>query len=453
MMIWIFAGAMLLVSAGFVCYRLWMPEKGRDTTEKNSEQMNKALYQQYVADLERQYPSNDMTGEGADKEAGNENSRQALLVEAQRQLLTDQELLINDRHQGRASVLMEKRGGAFLVVVALVLCVLATMLYARLGAMPDLQIRNLLKTSGLTNNVALRNALVNRLEQRQDNFYYWLMLARIELGDTKSEQAVHAYRQAHKLAPQDSMVASELAHALFMTSNHQINGEIEKLIADALASDPHNTMALELAGIAAFASRDYGSAVTYWKRALVFLQTGASSIDSGREHVVSAQIKALRAGLMQAQSLLSDRLEGGLSSGSLSSSGGQINGEEQSNGDGLVPLNFRVQLGKNFADQADVNPTSTVYVYAREWQGMPMPLVAQRYTAAELPLDVHFTDAMSLSPARVLSSVKQIEIIARISTSGTLQASTGDLEGSLGPISLNLNKQASYSVTIDKRLP
>jgi cytochrome c-type biogenesis protein CcmH len=295
------------------------------------------------------------------------------------------------------------------------------MLYARLGAMPDLQISKLLAEPESANSAALVTALVNRLEQRQGNFYYWLILARMELSEGNAGKAVEYYRMARELLPQDSIVAAELAQALFVQFDNQTNEEIEKLVTEVLSNDPSNVMALELAGIIAFASHDYRNARTYWQHGLKFIEAD------------SPQAQALQLGISRAAALAKRELitdSGGLSVD--------------------VILSLQVKLGEKF-EQIKINTSDTIYIYVREWQGVPMPLVAQRYTVADLPLEVQFTDAMSLSPARKLSETSKLEIIVRISSSGTRQATSGDFEGRIGPVSLAEKKR--YTVTIDKRLP
>ncbi len=406
MMVWLLAGAMLLAAVGFTCFRVLFPEKSSGGLEQNSEQMNRTLYREHLADLERQYLGNNDPTE-------DQNQQQALVVEAQRQLLIDD--------QDQQSKALNNGGAALLAAMSLTLCLLAVTLYAKLGAMPDLEIRKLMDSSGTDNDKTLHQALQTRLEDRPDNLYYWLLLARLELGESHPEQAVRAYRQARRLSPDDPALNAELAQALFIQNNNQVNDEAERLIAEVLGKQPNNTMALELAGIAAFAKGDYPNAARYWQRSLKGLPTD------------SVQAQALQAGMLRARSLIKDK---------------QITSDGT---DGSILLNVSVALGDNIKEQALTDPEDTVFVYVREWQGMPMPLVAQRYTVADLPLKVEFSDAMSLSPSRQLSSIKQLGIIVRIAASGSRQAASGDFEGRLGPVSLD--DGSDYAITIDTRLP
>lgn len=432
MIIWICAGAMSLLAAGFISYRLWFPEKIDPTAEQSGELMNKTLYRQYLADLERQYPSD------------NDAAKQALLIEAQRQLLADQ-LAVGET--GGREPGAEKRGGGLLLASSLAVMLLALVLYAQLGAMADVRIRTLLDHQDGSNADELRDALLSRLEQRTDNLYYWLLLARIEMGSGRTAQAVQAYQRARQLEPDNGAVAAELAQALFGQAGNRIDDQVESLIIEALDKEPDNIIALELAGIAAFSRQDYSSAVTFWQRGLRF-----SRADSGNA-------KALQAGIAKANSLLNDNAPVSDNATVTDSAPPSDQAEAQVAAEVLLRLN--VKLDKSLREAGPVNPDSSVYVYIRQWQGPPMPLVAQRFTVKDLPLSVDFSDAMSLSPARKLSSVEQLEIIVRVSLAGSLQASTGDLEGRLGPVSLDIQSRdaskgqaaiAHYALIIDQRL-
>ena len=418
MTIYLLAGTMLLAFAGFICYRVLIPHKPVTWDRPSSQEMNIALYQQYAAELGRQYPSD------------SEHEKDQLLVEAQRQLLLDEE-------RPDEPAIVSKRGAVLLAGIAVVLMILAVVLYARLGATADLQIRALLEEEGPGAGAALRTALANRLEQKDDNFYYWLMLARLDLAEQRTEDAIAAYRNALRLSPQDATVIAELAQSLFIQANHQLTGEGVQLVLEALSLDPNNTTALELAGIAAFAKGDYQTAITSWQRALGLLDGG------------SPNARALQAGMSRARELQAIKGSGSNTGSDAASHSGSSGGDSDEKNVPLLTLS--IKLDESLAQLASPNPTSTVYVYARQWQGPPMPLVAQRYTVADLPIELGFTDAMSLSPARQLSSVGKIEVIVRISSGGSLKASSGDLEGRLGPISPS--EKTDYAVTIDRQLP
>jgi cytochrome c-type biogenesis protein CcmH len=74
-----------------------------------------------------------------------------------------------------------------------------------------------------------------------------------------------------------------------------------------------------------------------------------------------------------------------------------------------------------------------VFVFVREWQGPPMPVAARRLRFADLPATLEFDDSTALAPARPLSSIGRIEVVARLALGGTPTPSPGDIEGRAGP--------------------
>ncbi|WP_238382791.1 tetratricopeptide repeat protein [Cognatilysobacter segetis] len=71
---------------------------------------------------------------------------------------------------------------------------------------------------------------------------------------------------------------------------------------------------------------------------------------------------------------------------------------------------------------------AAVFVIAREPGGAPMPVAAKRITLADLPATLTLSDADSPMPTRRLSQLAKVEVLARVSRSGTANATPGDLE-------------------------
>lgn len=401
---WLIAAAFLLLAALFVTFPLWAP--GRDDRPRNQRvELNRQLFQERLAELQ-------------DPGFKDGQSAADLVVETQRQFLADQDQAMAIPPVTRTG------GGRMLMAITGALMVLAVALYGRLGALPDQHISDLLRHSGTGGDFELRDMLARRLEQKSDNVYHWLLLARMELAAENLLAAETAYRRARTLAPDDGTVAAELAQALFMKSGQRVNGEIESLVIKALKAEPDNGLALELAGIIAYAGGDYSQALIFWQRALDLAAPGSSAA------------QALQAGINRVR----DTEEQGVDRQAV---------EKTEISSPLVTVS--VKLDEDLGGTGDFPENATVYVYIREWQGASMPLAAQRFTLAQLPVTVAFSDAMSLSETRKLTSVAHWEVVARVALGGQLQASAGDLEGRVGP----LGGAAGQTVVlaIDRRLP
>ncbi len=71
-----------------------------------------------------------------------------------------------------------------------------------------------------------------------------------------------------------------------------------------------------------------------------------------------------------------------------------------------------------------------------------MPLAVARRRAGELPLTLELNDSQSMVPERLLSSVQEIAVSARISRHGDPQPQPGDLEAVAVPVRRNGGTQS-----------
>lgn len=99
-------------------------------------------------------------------------------------------------------------------------------------------------------------------------------------------------------------------------------------------------------------------------------------------------------------------------------------------------LRIRVALDPDFAARVRLDPAAVVFVIARAPGGPPMPVAAQRHTVADLPLDIVLGDADSPMPTQPLSALQEVEVLARISSSGSATPQDGDL--SSAPVQVTL---------------
>lgn len=419
MSFWLVASALLIMALSFVLYGFLPAVKRRrnqvDITssaiqqnDNHQQQLNIGLFYEQKTALDSQRESGTL----------GESEYAELLADAQRRLLQDVKL--SDTNDTSTKTTDGHSGRWLLIGAALAVLPFSLFIYGQLGAATDMDIANLLKQSqsqqaaGQDSKSAtadqLHAALIKGANKSPDNLYYWVLLARLEQERNDFNAAAEAYKNALVVAPNDAAINAELAQVLFSLAGNTPTEEMQAHAQKALAADPTNASALGLLGIAAFAHEDYRGASTYWQAALKNTPPMSSSAE------------ALRSGISRAKSLL---------------------GETVSD----WSMTLKVSLLAPIVAPAD----ATVFIYLREWQGMPMPLVAQRVRVADLPLTIRFDDAMALSPERLPSSVGQVEAVARIAMSGNRQSSSGDLEGRLGP--LNTEQMADpLNLNIDSRL-
>ena len=76
----------------------------------------------------------------------------------------------------------------------------------------------------------------------------------------------------------------------------------------------------------------------------------------------------------------------------------------------------------------------TLFVFAKDVSGPPMPVSIVRATKKDLPFTFRLDDSTSPMPSRKLSDIDTVVIVARLSRSGKAMAESGDLEGMSEPV-------------------
>jgi len=230
---------------------------------------------------------------------------------------------------------------------------------------------------------------------------YHVLLARMYADEGQFDKAIPYYLRATTLLPEDGLILAEYAQILFLAEGNSMTAQIKDLALRSLQLTPQNQTGLSLAGIASFQDGEFQRAIDFWTHALALLPAGSPSGE------------ALRTGIESARERL-----------------GSMPGQDQAAPS--ISLKLNVALGEG----VDVPPDTTVFVYARTWQGSPMPLAISRLKVSDLPLQVELTEAMAMSPAMSLATVEQVEVVARVSISGSPTAAAGDYQAALGPVAV-----------------
>ena len=211
-----------------------------------------------------------------------------------------------------------------------------------------------------------------------------------------------------KLNSTDANLLAEYAQALYFGAGNKFDSNVDAALDNALALSPTNRTALGLQGIRAFEAGDYASAITSWQSALTAVPPG------------SAQAQALQSGILRAREQLGEK---------------------------LPSLRVNVSLSADLP----VTAGQAVYVFAREWQGKPMPLAVAKLSVEDLPTTVTLDDSMAMPGGQQLSSVKAVQVVARVSSTGSAIPSEGDLEGVTEGLEIAGSEQ-QVRVVIDRKL-
>lgn len=427
-MLWFGFAVMSLLALGFVVAALFSRElhlKPGAPASPGSDRSNIDGFQGRQTELDQQL---------AVGEIDKQQHRQ-LLVEAQRNLLNDIGPAGVQTHVSvadRATVTTSGRG--LLIASAGLVVVLAFFAYHYLGAKTDLEIRDELAANDYANAAALAEKIRLRLKRKPDNLYHRVLLARFYQQDGQLQLSAAAYKEALRLSPEDINLRGEYAQALFLAANSVVTEEVAAQVDRILREDGKQPSALGLRGIGAFARQDYRAALEDWTLALNFLPSDSEAA------------KAIRSGIATARAQLMAEDSGLNLDGSGSAKADPV---DRVAGEGSV------RVSVSLADDLKATSETLLFVYVREWEGSPMPMMARRLKVADLPVEIVFNNDQALMPGRDFTSVARFEVVARVSHSGTPLANSGDFEGRLGPLELSESKNGvpEFSLRIDTLVP
>ncbi|TBW59406.1 c-type cytochrome biogenesis protein CcmI [Marinobacter halodurans] len=272
---------------------------------------------------------------------------------------------------------------------------------------------------------ALAEQLRDRLIADPDNLDGWAMLGRTYMTLENYDQAAWAFEQLAGQVddvPREAATAWGLAaQARFFDSKGAMTPVVTSTIEKARSRNPDEVNALGLLGIHAFEQQDYREAIRYWERI----------IQVAPDH---PQLPSIKQGVAEAYRRLGEPVPDRL----LASGGASVT--------------VRVTLAEHLKDQ--VKPETTLFVFAKAFNGPPMPLAVARLQAGQLPVTVTLDDSMAMAPGNTLSGADQVVVSARLSPSGNAIPQSGDWQGSASqPVKLEAYDGQPVAVTIDQQVP
>lgn len=375
---WIAAGLLLLTGLAFVLIPVLRGRRAQ--AEEDRTALNVALYQERLAELNGQLDAAVLSAE----------QFAAGQAEAARELLADTE--------GAGGERISRLGKALPLIAAILVPVLALGLYLHWGA--SQQIAQMQDQPSIGE---MRARLEQSVKDNPDSAEAWYFLGRIYMGDGRSAEAAKAYEQSVRIAGRAPALLGQWAQALYFAGNKQWSEQLQALTTEALQVDPGEVTSLGLLGIAAFEDERYAESVDYWQRLLAQMPPE----DPSRASILG--------GIDQAR----ERLQ---------ASGAAPAGEVVNKS--MAVLKVRVELAP--ALQGKVQPSDTVFIFARAASGPPMPLAVKRVTVADLPVEVELSDKDSMMEQLKISSFPQVQLMARVSRSGV--ATQGEWVGRGQPI-------------------
>jgi len=260
-------------------------------------------------------------------------------------------------------------------------------------------------------------ALESRLQQNPNDMEGWRILGRTYLVSGDAAKAAAAYEKANSVAPQKDMaLLIDLAEALVLSDDPAVQPRARNILDEALAADGNNQKALWYQGVMAMRAGENDIAKRNFTRLL-----DSNPPPEIREVIVS-QLQELGVTVPGAEAPAAMAAAGGMPPAA--GMGGGMGGEVAPKG-----RTVRIDLKVDPALAGKLQPGAVVFVSARE-PGIPgPPIAATRITTDQLPASVVLSDANAMIEGRDLSSVADLEIVARVAFGGTAVTQSGDLTG------------------------
>jgi cytochrome c-type biogenesis protein CcmH len=253
----------------------------------------------------------------------------------------------------------------------------------------------------------LLKQLEARLQSNPDDLNGWLLLGRSSVSMQRLPRAIQAYQRAYELSRGENVDAIlGLGEALAMSDESALSGRAGQLFDEALARAPNHPKAL-------------------WYGSMAALQAGDLRKGRDRLQLLLAQgpPEELRGMLeRQIQDLNTQISEAGQIGEAGQSAGATEGGAPTAARTIRVAVTLSPQLKQQLKE-----PTS-LFVLARDPAGGP-PLAVQRFSSTQIPLTVELSERDAMMPTRTIASAPRVQVVARLSKSGTPQAQSGDYFG------------------------
>lgn len=441
MQLWLAIAALLVLAMVFVFWPLrksvFSAAGAKDEELRARRSLNVELYKQRQQELKSQLDQGDISEE------------QMTSLQAE----MDAELVAAAQSDTDSPVNPKRNGRFVFLWAAACMSIFVFAFYDYNGASTDIELTAEIKAKYQADRAAmaagerpsptlarkLMASLEAQLEKDPENVQYRYLLARNATDLQDYPTAITAYKQILEV-DESPLVMGDLAQLLFVVSGNTVTPEMEMLISKTLEKDPNSHVALGLDGIRNFQTEQYQAAITQWEKAIGLLgprSAGAQSLAAG---VLKAR------GLLAEQTKLTGKL-GDSTAATVAENTTETAKAKPDGASGEAGLRVKVSL----ASGVSLNPEHTVFIYARAWQGMPMPLAIKRLQVKDLPVEVTLTEAMAMAPGMSITSFEKLELVARVSAAGSAMSKPGDWQASKGPIS-NSTADSVTSLVISSQL-
>ena len=430
---WILALVLCALAAAFILLPLYLNRRAR-ASEEDRTSINVDIYEERLAELQASLSAGDI----------DEPEFELMKVELQSTLL-------NDTTEEEPATPVAAGIGRLPIVVAILVPAFALFAYSGVGlswgAIDDVELASQFNKDDAHGHGAMDAdiaRLAKQMEKEPDNDQGWFLLAQSYMNLELYSKAAESFQHLIDRYPGDYNLASYYTQAIYMADDRTITPRVDEAINRTLKLNPHDISVLEIRAMDAYSKGDYSSSIKFFRQALV------AKPDKERAKMISDAIAGVEK-QMRKEGLkvpeeetppaapVSPVMETGQPAVAQAASGSP-------KGTAHRTLSVLVEVG----DDVEAPKDASVFVFAKAMNGPPMPLAVQRMSRTALPKLVKLDDTMGMIQGMSLANFDNVEVVARISTSGIANASPDDYEARSGAIDLT-RPQSVITLKIEHR--
>jgi cytochrome c-type biogenesis protein CcmH len=266
-------------------------------------------------------------------------------------------------------------------------------------------------------------ALEQRLVRQPEDIESWALLGRTYMSMRRFGDAAQAFRRAAMLDGQSSVqILADFGEALALSDPEGLQGDAGAIFERVLAMSPSHPKGLWYGGLNAYENANWELADQRLSL-LLTLNPPDTLIPLIEERIAAARVH--REGAPASLADASPIVPPAVGEAPAAAEARPAAGSAQEDGDGI-----RLEISLDPALAAHIPGPTPMFIIARNAGGGP-PLAVIRTNSAELPLSVQLTDANAMMEGVTISDQPELELIARVSLSGSPAQRPGDLFGAV----------------------
>ena len=319
------------------------------------------------------------------------------------------------------------------------------------GAINDLEVADELRAADPHDEQSMRDSvekLAERLKSQPDNHEGLFLLAQSYLNFREYDKSAEVFKRLLVKFPGDHGLSSYYAEAVYLADDRTMTDRVNKAIESTLALNPNDITMLEIKALALFQSGDLNGALQQFRKAI------AAGADPERAQLIKDAIKRIEEDIVASgltPEVPSQSLESTIEPAVDTQQETQQVASKQLAGTSEENTGRKIQVLVEVADSVEAGASASVFVFARAVQGPPMPLAVQRLVKGALPRLVELDESMAMMPGMGLANFDQVQVVARISSTGIANVSPDDYQALSATIDLTKDNSV-IKLRIEKRV-